>query len=1169
MVFVPSIHNGTERAMTRSGLPRRDIIKAGVSAGLMGPCVLTISAEADPTHRRRPEPDHLGDSFQTPPSPAKPHTLWHWMDGNISKEGITADLEAMHRIGLGGAMMYSLSYQVPQGPVRYASSAWREMVAHAAKEADRLGLELGMHNASGWSSTGGPWITPDLAMQSVVWSETRVSGPGPFAGTLTKPEAGKFGDYYRDIVVLACRTPEAERQSLESANVRISTSLPNDQPRQFRGRTDHLKLVFETPSEKAQYITLSFDRPFTARGLCIKSEAGHGPVTCTVETSDDGTRYQSAACFVLPRRGMPNIAFDPVTARFFRLSFTGEVQDRLPFTVSRIDLLAGYRLPDFNAKAGFALMDRFMPHWRANCPPDEVYHHANIIDISDRLRADGTLDWAVPDGEWTVLRFGYAPNGATSMHPEPGGDGLEVDKMSPAALDVHFSAFIDAVMKDVGPLAGKSLTTLLVDSYEVGPQNWTGQFREQFRRRCGYDIAPFMPVLTGRVVDSAETTERVLWDFRRTIASLFVENYYGHFQTRCRERGLKFASEPYIGPFSIIDASTTSDLALGEFWSGNLFPENISLARRVTAGSRLRGRAIAGAEAFTSRFDIDRYTLDPAAMKTTGDAQFCEGITRFYFHRFAHQPWLDKAPGMMMGPYGLHFDRTQTWWEPGSAWIQYITRCQQLLQQGSPVADILCFDGEDGQVQSHWNGKTLPDVPEGYNYDFVNRDYLQTAEVRDGAIVLSNGARYHLLALPDARHYTLPVVRKLAALAKAGALILGAPPTRSPSYSDFGDGDRELANLVAELWGGCDGKHVTSHRVGNGAVYWGETIGDVLTALRLAPDFAATEKSAHLRFAHRTTADAHIYFISNQSDREISTTCAFRVTGKTPEIWDPETGRRGGAPLYRMQTGTTEVALTLPPTGSLFVVFRKPLARRPAAVASNLAPNQITPTRDGFVATARTAGCYQITLADGHQLRASVPAPPPPIGVNDQWAVTFPPNRGAPASVLLDRLQSLSENFDAGVRYFSGTARYSRAIEIPALSPDIEIWLDLGEVKNLARIFINGHDLGVMWKPPFHLPITSAVRPGKNKIEVEVTNLWPNRLIGDEQLPDDCDWKPVPERGMYLKAWPQWMLDHQPRPTQRVSFATWKFYDKEAPLLRSGLIGPASIRFARKIHFKL
>ncbi len=1158
--------------MTRSGLPRRDIIKAGVigSAGLMDPDLLTTSAEASSAHQPETAPDRLGEVFQTPPSHAKPHTLWHWMNGNVSKEGISADLEAMHRIGLGGAMMYSLSYQVPQGPVRYASPAWREMVAHAAKEADRLGLELGMHNASGWSSTGGPWITPDLAMQSVVWSETRANGPGSFAGTLTKPEAGKFGDYYRDIVVLACRTPAVERQSLESACVRISTSLPNDKPKPFRGRTDQLNLAFETPSGKPQYITLSFEKPFTARGLCIKSEAGHGPVTCTVETSDDGTHYQSAARFVLPRRGMPNIAFDPVAARFFRLAFTGEVQDRLPFTVSRIDLLTGYRLPDFNAKAGFALMDRFVPQWSANCPPDEIYHRADIVDVSDRLRADGSLDWTVPDGEWTILRFGYAPNGATSMHPEPGGDGLEVDKMNPAALDVHFTAFIDAVTKDVGPLAGKSLTTLLVDSYEVGPQNWTGQFREEFRRRCNYDIAPFMPVLTGRIVDNAETTERVLWDFRRTIASLFVENYYGHFQMRCRERGLKFASEPYIGPFSIIDASATSDLALGEFWSGHLFPENISLARRVTAGSRLRGRTIAGAEAFTSRFDIDRYTLDPAAMKTTGDAQFCEGITRFYFHRFAHQPWLDKAPGMMMGPYGLHFDRTQTWWEPGRAWIQYITRCQHLLQQGTPVADILCFDGEDGQVQSRWNGKTLPDIPDGYNYDFVNRDYLLTAEVQGGAIVLANGARYAVLMLPDVHHYTLPVVRKLAVLAKAGALILGAPPTHSPSYSDFDDGDRELRTLVAEVWGDCDGTRKTSHRVGKGAVYWGETIANMLTALRIAPDFSAGTARPDLRFAHRAVADAHIYFVSNQSDREISTTCAFRVTGKAPEIWNPETGRRDGAPLYQKRAGTTEVALTLPPTGSLFVVFRKPLVRRhPVAIASNLAPDQIVPAKDGFIATAWAAGQYRISLADGHQLRTDVQSPPAPVNIDDQWAVTFPPDRGAPPRIVLDHLQSLSENTDPDVRYFSGTARYSRSIELPALPRDIEIWLDLGEVKNLARVLINGHDLGVIWKPPFHLPITSAVRPGENKIAVEVTTLWPNRLIGDEQLPDDCDWKRVPERGMYLTAWPQWMLEHRPRPTKRVTFAIWKFYDKDAPLLRSGLIGPASIRFARKIHFKL
>lgn len=1152
-------------------IPRRTVLKAGLlaSAGFASVRVSASSASA----AAMPAPqDSLAHGFAAPPWEAKPHTLWHWMDGNVTKAGITADLEAMKRIGLGGAVIFHLSYLVPPGPVRYASPLWREMLRHASAEASRLGLELGMHNASGWSSTGGPWISPDLGMQSVVWSETRLRGPRRFAEALPRPEAGAYGAYYRDIAVLACRTPDAERGTLHEAKVVLSTSLPGDTPRPFGGRTSPLHLSFPTPNQTAQFVTLSFDRPFTASALCLASVAGHGAVTCAVQVSDDGRDYKTAARFVLPRRGMPNVNFPPVTGRIFRLAFTSdEVLDRIPFEVSRIDLLNGYRLPDWAAKAGFALMERFVPGWDEACPQGLAYRRRDIVDISDRLRPDGTLAWEVPAGEWTILRFGYAPDGATSMHPEPEGDGLEVDKMNPAALDAHFSGLLDPMLKTLGPLAGKSFRTLAVDSYEVGPQNWTEHFREAFVRRCGYDIVPFLPVLTGRVVENPVASEQVLWDMRGTIAALFLENYYGHFHVRCRERGLQLAAEPYIGPFSTVDGSAIGDVALGEFWSGNFYPENLAIGRRVIAGARLRGRTVIGAEAFTSRYENDRFTLDPAALKATGDAQFCEGVTRFYFHRFAHQPWLDKAPGMMMGPYGLHFDRTQTWWEPGSAWISYISRCQYLLQQGMPVADILCFDGEDGQAMSRWNGNTLPAIPAGYDYSFVNRDFLLTAEVEDGAIVLANGARYRLLVLPDVRHLTLAVARKLAALAKAGAVIVGAPPLRSPSLADGKDADREIARIANEMWGGCDGKTATSHRIGKGMVYWGAPLAEVLAACALPPDFEPDGAEA-LRFAHRALVDADVYFVSNQGEQAITANCRFRVAGKMPELWSPDSGMHRPAPLYREADGATEVPLSLEPSGSVFLVFRRsPLGGHAVSVAGAITPDKIARTADGFVAEAWAADRSQIVLNDGRVLQADAAAPPAAFDISDNWKIAFPPKLGAPKAIAIPRLRSLSEDTAFGVRYFSGTATYSRILTVPAHlhGPGYETYLDLGEVKNLARVRVNGIDCGVLWKPPFRCAVTSALRPGRNLLEVEVTNLWVTRMIGDEQLPDDCEWVPVPDRHGYIKAWPDWMVENRPRPGKRVSFSTWKFVDKDSPLPPSGLIGPVTVRIVRKLSFKI
>jgi hypothetical protein len=1143
-----------------STIPRRDFIKAGVwgSAGLIA--AGSIPAGAAPR-------DRFVQGFARPPAAAKPHTLWHWMDGNVSKAGITADLEAMQRIGLGGAMIYSLSYEFPPGPVRYASPQWRAMIRHAAAEASRLGLELGMHNCSGWSSTGGPWVRPDLAMQKVVWGETRLSGAARFSGVLPRPFAGKWGDHYRDIAVLACRAPKAEQVALEDMKVQLSTSLPNDTPRSFGGRTTALNIAFATPSQNPQYITLSFDRPFTARGLCLAAVAGHGSVTCTLEISDDNKKYRPAARFVLPRRGMPNINFAPVTARYFRLAFTGEVLDSSPFVVGGIDLATGYRLSDWAAKAGFALMDRFTPDWDAPCPPELLYRCGEIVDLSERMGRDGRLEWEVPDGDWTILRFGYAPTGATNIHAEAEGSGLEVDKMNPKALDAHFEGLLDAVLSDLGPLAGQGLDTILADSYEVGPQNWTGAFPAEFRQRCGYDIVPLLPALTGRIIDSPETTERILWDLRHTIAALFTENYYGHFRTRCHEKGLKFASEPYVGPFSPIDCGSVSDLPIGEFWTGKLFPENKSVGRRVVAGAHLNGRSVVGAEAFTSRFDIDRFTLDPAALKADGDAQFCEGITRFIFHRFAHQPWLDKAPGMTMGPWGLHFDRTVTWWEPGRAWIDYLTRCQHLLQSGKPVTDILCFDGEDGQALSRWGDATLPVLPAGYDFEFTNPAFLLTAEVEDGAIVLANGVRYRLLALPDMRYLSLPLVRKLAVLVNAGAVIAGAPPLRVPGFAGHAAADAEIGRIVTELWGDCDGKTVTQHRCGKGTVYWGIPLAGVLAARGIEPDFAA-EATAQILFKHRSTPEAEIYFVSNQEQQETTATCRFRVRGKAPEIWNPETAHCEPAVLYREDKHTIAVPLTLGPAGSLFVVFRNQgTADHAVAASDNFASGRLMRRGKDFVVEAAVAGRYAITTAKGRTLHADAAAPPAPLDISAGWNVAFPPGSGAPEAIALERLASLSLHPDTGVRYFSGTATYTKLVHIPPamLGAGREITLDLGEVKNLARVRVNGVDFGVLWKPPFRCPVTAALKPGKNRIELQVTNLWVNRLIGDEQLADDCAWIAVPDRGARIKEWPQWLADNTARPGTRVTFTTWKFYAKDDALAPSGLIGPVRLQTAQKV----
>ena len=515
--------------------------------------------------------DALSQGFQAPPSTAKPQVWWHWLDRNVTKEGITADLEALHRIGLGGAQIFNIDYQIPTGSVPFMTPEWLDAMRHAAREADRLGLELGMHNCSGWSSSGGPWITPDKAMQIVVTTEMRVKGPIHFNGKVAKPDAPKkeYSDYYRDIAVLACRTPAAE----------VSGS--------------------------------------------------------------------------------------------------------------------GYRIREWSIKAGFEL-PRGSWSWHSalgdQAPSDAVIRRDQIIDLSTSLKAGDTLSWDVPEGDWTIIRLGYAPRGRPNTHPEvPAGYGLEVDKMSRAALDLHFENFIAAVVKDLGQFNGKSFTNLLIDSYEVGPQNWTPRFREEFQHRRGYDLTPYLITLTGRVVESVQITERFLWDLRRTIADLYHDHYYSYFTELCHQRGLKAATEPYTGPFSIMDNATVADIPMCEFWTGHTFGSSASRTRLVASGANLAGKRIVGAEAFTSSWQNDRFVQHPYALKALGDFQFCDGINRFYIHDFTHQPWVDDArtPGMTMGPWGLHFARTVSWWEQARPWMDYIGRCQYLLQEGRPVSDIL------------------------------------------------------------------------------------------------------------------------------------------------------------------------------------------------------------------------------------------------------------------------------------------------------------------------------------------------------------------------------------------------------------------------------------------------------------------------------------------------
>jgi len=1060
--------------MRKCAIDRREFIRRGVigSVGLISAKTLLaidLGKKATTTLGNVTDEstgigaDFLSGGFQNPPAVAKPQAWWHWVNRNVTKEGITADLEALHRIGIGGAQIFNIDYQIPTGSIQYLTNEWLDAMRHAAQEAERLGLELGMHNCSGWSSSGGPWITPEHGMQKVFWTESHVKGPLLFNGKIQKPRVSKYADHYRDIAILACKTPAAESSG------------------------------------------------------------------------------------------------------------------------------AAYRLPEWFLKAGFEVpKDPWVWHFDPGnqAPRDAVYQRCQIFDISTSLKSDGTLSWDAPEGDWTIFRFGHAPNGRPNTHPEnPAGFGLEVDKMSRPALDLHFEYLIAAILKDMGPMTGKSFTNLLIDSYEVGPQNWTPQFREEFQRRRGYDLTPYLLALTGRIVDSIEITERFLWDFRRTIADLYHDNYYSYFTELCHQRGLKSAVEPYTGPFSTMDNAAAVDIPMSEFWTGNTFGISAARIRLVASGAHLEGKSIVGAEAFTSGWQNDRFTQHPYALKALGDFQFCDGINRFYFHDFTHQPWVDQAmmPGMTMGPWGLHFARTVTWWEQAGPWMSYLARCQYLLQSGQPVSDILCFTGEGAQAQAVWgNIGNLPTIPEGYDFEFVNAAQLLGATVQDGQIVLPKGHKFRVLALPDARYLTLAVAKKIEELVKGGAILVGPPPSCSPSLSGFPASDATIRGIATDLWGVCDGRTVTENAAGLGKVFWGKPLAEVLRDIGIMPDFAYNSTTiAKICYKHRATEAAEIYFISNQSAQTTAVKCKFRVTEKIPELWNAETGLMELAPVYTEADGCITVPLQLDPSGSIFVVFRQSAEADHGISAMAPSLNSVSQAgassyqlrfRDGaLILNAWVSGDYEIKTNKGRSLQVRVATLPAPLDMDEDWEVSFPPKLGAPASVRLARLKTLSQHEEPGVRYFSGTAVYTKNFNISRemLISNRDVYLDLGDVKNIAQVQINGTTFGILWKPPFRVCVTSALQHGKNRIEVRVTNVWANRLIGDEKLPDDCEWIAVPNRGWRLKEWPPWLVKNKPRPSGRIAFASWRFYDGSETIPDSGLIGPVRLHTVEKVNLTM
>jgi len=1148
---------------------RREFLKRVSSAGAGAVIVPALHVGPAVAGTGQGGNDAMELAFKEPPQSARVRVWWHWMSGNVTKEGITADLEWMKRVGLGGVQHVEADLGTAQyvdTPLKLLSPGWRDAFHFAAAECDRLGLDMTTNISPGWSECGGPWVKPEEAMKKVVWSETRVEGPRKFVGKIdlppsvngtfqtlerprevieppemaagakpwTKPTPAPYPTHYADTAVVAYRLPEGD-VLMADLHPKVTSSGGNIDLASLTGSDLNKTVALTFPEEgKPAWVQFEFAQSFRTRAFSISiqggesSSGGGGMPDGEVQASQDGTNFVTLVNLPGPAQAaapLRTFSFPETTARFYRVmlrpgpgpapwwipaSATDIPAMRMPaplkeFRIAALVFHSSARVNRWEEKAGFGAMFEYDSVPTPPVPSAAAIPRASVLDLTSRMTNDGSLEWDVPEGNWVILRMGYSLTGAT-IHPAPPDEtGYEVDKLSRKYVESYLHGWVDPLAETLGPEFGKTFKYFLMDSWEAGLQNWTDDMLNEFQARRGYDAKPYLPVLTGRVVESADVSDRFLWDLRRTIADLVAECFYGVTDDFLRQRRLQvFAEAAGVGFPMIQDALQNKgrvDIPMGEFWTvakkGVHRPEYHADIREASSAVHIYGKKLVGAESFTAALTGD--WGPPSTLKELADYNLALGVNCFCIASSVHQPFVEgHKPGFTLSIYGQHFTRNITYAEQAGPWMTYLARNSYMLRQGLFVGDLAYFYGEGAPVAVPYWENVKPEPPEGYAYDYLNVEVLLTRmSLENGRLVLPDGMSYRVLVLPDTLNRLMPpVLRKIRDLVVAGATVVGPKPTNSPSLTNYPAADDEIRALANEVWGDCDGRTITEHACGKGKVYWGKSLQEVMEAVKTTPDFEYTRPNldTSLVYIHRHSADADIYFVANRRERVEDLEVSFRVEGKEAELWHPDTGEIEPAE-YKIENGRTTVPLRLDPWGSVLVVFRLP-----AASPSRSLPHPV-----------RTV----LTTVEG------------------SWDVGFPPNWGAPTTIHLESLTSWTKHSDEGVKYFSGTATYTKEIEARQewFRPGAKLVLDLGDVREFAEVSVNGKPLGIIWKPLFQMDVTSALKPGRNHLEVKITNLWQNRLVGDQQ----------------------------PSAKKKYTFITFQHYTAETPLLDSGLLGPVRL----------
>jgi hypothetical protein len=1068
------------------------------------------------------------------------------MNGNVTKDGIQKDLEWMSRVGLGGVQNFDAALSTPQiVPKRltYMTADWKDAFRFAVSTADHLGLEFGIAGSPGWSESGGPWVPPKDAMKKLVWSETILEGGRRFDGILSQPplvtgpyqsiQAGPdpaammssdtpppTSSAYGDTTVVAYRMPDAPR-------------LPAGVVRTGDGQTIDPKLIADpsgpgvtvkrgTPEAPAT-IVIEFDQPQTVRSALVYLPGNAtmffgATLKPILEAQEAGAwrKIAEVAVSAIPT----TVSFAPVAARRFRLVINSSKPidlealagigvpgvASLPFPtgggggetikVAQFQLSSEPRVNRFEAKSGFTLVDDYYSLDGDVGPDLAGVSPQSVIDLTSKVGPDARLAWTPPPGRWKVLRIGWSLLGTTNHPATKEATGLEVDEYDGAAVRRYIETYLSMYEAVTGPdLMGKQgLRAQVNDSTEVGPSNWTPAILDQFQRLRGYDPGPWLPTLTGVVVGSRAQSDAFLYDFRRTLADLVASQHYGTIAEVVHQHDMIAYGEALESTRIVLgdDMAMRShtDVPMAALWAYNpkKGPSQVALTdmRGAASVAHAYGQNLAAAESMTAA--LAPWAFAPSDLKRYIDLEFATGINRPVIHTSVHQPVDDKVPGLSLMIFGQYFNRHETWAEMAKPWVDYMARSAYLLQQGRNIADVAYFYGEETPLVALYKDATPIDAPSRYAYDYVNADLvLKALSVEGHELVSSGGARYRVLYLGgSSRRMTVAMLRRLAELAEAGAVIVGSAPESSPNLKDD---PAQFENLVKRLWSGN-----AATQVGAGQVVVSHDVEAVLQAQDVGPDFRYTSEApdSQVLFVHRGLSDGDIYYVDNRNPRAERLETRFRVAGKAPEIWHADTGLSNPA-SYRIEGGETVVPLDLGEEEAVFVVFR--------TVASAAARTVVEPT---WAPISDVAG---------------------------GWELTFQSGRGAPAAARLNKLQSLTESADPGIKYFSGTVSYrTRFVLPPGAMPGAPLMLDLGRVGDIAEVAVNGHAVGYAWKAPYRVDIGKSVRCGRNTLEVKVADLWVNRLIGDTQPG-----------------------------ANKITYTTVPTYRPDAPLRPSGLIGPVTI----------